>query len=74
VDAEGKAWHLARLRDALGLPRERVLAIGDGANDLRMMGEAGTSIAFRAKPVVRDRATYALSHAGLEGVLALFPA
>jgi phosphoserine phosphatase len=74
VDAEGKARHLARLRDALGLPRERVLAIGDGANDLTMMGEAGTSIAFRAKPVVRDRATYALSHAGLEGVLALFPA
>jgi phosphoserine phosphatase len=73
VDAEGKARHLARLRDALGLPRARVLAIGDGANDLKMMGEAGTSIAFRAKPVVRSRATYALSHAGLEGVLALFP-
>ena len=51
-----------------------MLAIGDGANDLEMMGEAGTSIAFHAKPVVRSRATYALSHAGLEGVLALFPA
>jgi phosphoserine phosphatase len=74
VDAGGKARHVARLRDALGLPRERVLAIGDGANDLEMMGEAGTSIAFRAKPVVRSRATYALSHAGLEGVLALLPA
>ena len=74
VDAEGKAGHVARLRDALGLPRERVLAIGDGANDLKMMGEAGTSIAFRAKPVVRSRASYALSHVGLEGVLALFPA
>ncbi len=73
VDAEGKARHLARLREALGLPRGRVLAIGDGANDLRMMGEAGTSIAFRAKPVVRSRASYALSHVGLEGVLALFP-
>ena len=74
VDAGGKARHVARLRDALGLPPKRVLAIGDGANDLMMMGEAGTSIAFRAKPVVRGRATYALSHAGLEGVLALFPA
>ncbi len=74
VDADGKAAHVARLRDALGLPRERVLAIGDGANDLKMMGEAGTSIAFRAKPVVRSRASYALSHVGLEGVLALFPA
>jgi len=37
------------------------------------MAEAGTSIAFHAKPVVRREATYALSHAGLEGVLALFP-
>jgi phosphoserine phosphatase len=74
VDAEGKAAHVARLRGALGLARERVLAIGDGANDLPMMGEAGTSIAFRAKPVVRSRASYALSHVGLEGVLALFPA
>jgi phosphoserine phosphatase len=73
VDAQGKAAHVARLRDALGLPREKVLAIGDGANDLAMMAEAGTSIAFHAKPVVRRKATYALSHAGLEGVLALFP-
>jgi phosphoserine phosphatase len=74
VDAAGKAAHVARLRAALGLGRERVLAIGDGANDLQMMAEAGTSIAFRAKPLVRSRASYALSHVGLEGVLALFPA
>ncbi|HRE15091.1 MAG TPA: phosphoserine phosphatase SerB, partial [Usitatibacteraceae bacterium] len=44
-----------------------------GANDLAMMAEAGTSIAFRAKPVVSERASYALRHTGLEGVLALFP-
>lgn len=74
VDAGGKARHLARMRDALALPRERVLAIGDGANDLAMMGEAGTSIAFHAKAIVRERATLALDHVGLEGVLALFPA
>jgi len=73
VDAAGKAAHVARLRASLGLPREKVLAIGDGANDLAMMAEAGTSIAFHAKPVVRTKATYALTHAGLEGVLALFP-
>ncbi len=53
---------------------ERVLAIGDGANDLAMMAEAGTSIAFHAKAVVRESATYALAHVGLEGVLGLFPA
>lgn len=74
VDAAGKARHVARLREALGLPRDRVLVIGDGANDLAMMAEAGTSIAFRAKAVVRDRASYSLAHVGLDGVLALFPA
>jgi len=73
VDARGKAAHLARLRGERGLAKERVLAIGDGANDLAMMAEAGTSIAFHAKPVVRRKATHALSRTGLEGVLALFP-
>ncbi|MBL0144091.1 MAG: phosphoserine phosphatase SerB [Betaproteobacteria bacterium] len=74
VDAAGKAAHLARMREALALPKERVLAIGDGANDLAMMAQAGTSIAFHAKDVVRDIATYSLAHVGLEGVLGLFPA
>ena len=73
VDAAGKAGHLARLKAELGIAREKVLAIGDGANDLPMLAEAGTSIAFRAKPVVRARADYALDHAGLDGVLNLFP-
>ncbi|HEX7465215.1 MAG TPA: HAD-IB family phosphatase, partial [Usitatibacter sp.] len=73
VDARGKAGHVARLKGELGLARERVLAIGDGANDLLMMAEAGTSIAYHAKPVVRDKADYALDYAGLDGVLNLFP-
>jgi phosphoserine phosphatase len=73
VDADGKARHVARMREELALPKERVLVIGDGANDLAMMDEAGTSIAFRAKAIVSARATFALAHAGLEGVLALFP-
>jgi phosphoserine phosphatase len=74
VDAAGKARHVARMREDRGLPKDRVLVIGDGANDLEMMAEAGTSIAFHAKPLVRGRAGFALTHAGLEGVLALFPA
>jgi len=74
VDADGKAAHVARMRDALGLARERVLVIGDGANDLAMMAEAGTSIAYQAKSVVREKASYTLANVGLEGVLALFPA
>jgi phosphoserine phosphatase len=62
------------MREDRGLAKERVLVIGDGANDLEMMAEAGTSVAFHAKPLVRGRASYSLTHAGLEGVLALFPA
>jgi phosphoserine phosphatase len=72
VDAAGKAGHVARLKRELGLDRARVLAIGDGANDLPMMAEAGTSIAYHAKPVVKEKATYALDHVGLDGVLNLF--
>ena len=72
VDAAGKAAHVARLKRELGLSTERVLAIGDGANDLPMMAEAGTSIAYHAKPVVKAKATYALDYAGLDGVLNLF--
>lgn len=74
VDAQGKAGHVARLKRELGIGSGAVLAIGDGANDLAMMAEAETSIAYHAKPVVRENATYALDHSGLDGVLNLFPA
>jgi phosphoserine phosphatase len=73
VDAHGKAGHVARLKRELGIPRQRVIAIGDGANDLLMLAEAGTSVAYHAKPVVRERADYALDYAGLDGLLNLFP-
>ncbi|MGH9576215.1 MAG: phosphoserine phosphatase SerB, partial [Terriglobales bacterium] len=73
VDAQGKAAHVARLKAELGISRDRVLAIGDGANDLAMMAEAGTSIAYRAKPVVKSQADYALDFVGLDGILNLFP-
>ncbi|HSW82267.1 MAG TPA: phosphoserine phosphatase SerB [Usitatibacter sp.] len=74
VDAAGKAAHVVRICKDLGLARERVIAIGDGANDLPMMAEAGTSIAYHAKPVVKAKADYALDFSGLDGVLGLFPA
>ena len=74
VDAQGKAGHVARLKVELGLPAARVIAIGDGANDLPMMAEAGVSIAYHAKPVVKSKARYALDYVGLDGVLNLFPA
>ena len=74
VDASGKAAHVRRLKAELGIAPAQVLAIGDGANDLPMLAEAATSIAYHAKPVVKAKTTYALDHVGLEGVLGLFPA
>ena len=71
VDAQGKADWLNRVRAELGLAKEQVIAMGDGANDLRMMAEAGISIAYRAKPVVRTQASYALNQVGLDGVVPL---
>jgi phosphoserine phosphatase len=71
VDAQGKADWLNRVRTELKLSREQVIAMGDGANDLKMMAEAGVSIAYRAKPVVREKASYALNQVGLQGVIPL---
>jgi phosphoserine phosphatase len=72
VDAEAKAHHLVRLQKELGLRKDQVIAIGDGANDLKMLAEAGMSIAFHAKPATRDKADVALNFVGLDGVLNLF--
>lgn len=72
VDAQGKAAKLRALRDELGIAKSAIIAIGDGANDLAMMAEAGVSIAYHAKPLARSKADYALDHCGLDGVLNLF--
>jgi phosphoserine phosphatase len=72
VDAEGKAAEFRRLMKTLNASKEQTVAIGDGANDLKMMAEAGVSVAFHAKPVVRAQASCALTYSGLDGVLNLF--
>jgi phosphoserine phosphatase len=72
VDAQAKAAKLRSVRDELGLATDGVIAIGDGANDLAMMAEAGVSIAYRAKPMARGKADYTLDYVGLDGVLNLF--
>lgn len=68
VDASRKAQELLDLRDKLELKPEQTIAIGDGANDLKMMAAAGIGIAYHAKPVVQAQASYALNHSGLDGV------
>ena len=72
VDADEKAAKFAAMAKRLGAARDQTVAIGDGANDLKMMAAAGTSIAWRAKPMVRAKATYALEYSGLDGVINLF--
>lgn len=72
VDAGAKARKFVSVMQALGARREQTVAIGDGANDLKMMKEAGLSVAFRAKPVVRAQADCALNWSGLDAVLNLF--
>jgi phosphoserine phosphatase len=72
VDAKAKAAKLRDLRDGLGLARDQIIAIGDGANDLAMIAEAGVSIAYHAKPVVREKATYCFDYVGLDGLLNLY--
>jgi phosphoserine phosphatase len=72
VDAAAKAAEFARLGRELAAPGDLIVGIGDGANDLPMLARADVSIAYRAKPVVREKATYAIDHCGLDAVLNLF--
>jgi len=72
VDGEVKRRTLLRVCQQRGFTADRVIAAGDGANDLPMLTEAGVGIAYHAKPVVREKADYALNHSGLDGILNLF--
>lgn len=71
VDAQAKADFLIQTREALGLHVSQVVAMGDGANDLKMMSAAHVGIAYHAKPVVRKQASYALNFVGLDGLCPL---
>ncbi len=72
IDAGGKARALRRHCKAVGCKPTQAIAVGDGANDLAMMAASGLSVAFRAKPRVKERAGVALDYAGLDGIELLF--
>lgn len=74
IDAAAKADILRDARHQLGLTQDQTIAIGDGANDLLMLREAGLAIAFRAKPTLRAVADVCIDHAGLDGLLKLLEA
>ncbi len=71
IGAQAKADFLLQKCEELGIKPSQVLAMGDGANDLLMMKEAGLSIAYHAKPAVQEQAHTTLNHCGLDGVLGL---
>jgi phosphoserine phosphatase len=66
---EAKRDRLVALRETLALPRSATMAVGDGANDLDMLGEAGLGIAFRAKPAVAAAAHARIDHNDLDALL-----
>ena len=69
IGAEAKAEFLHELCEKLNINPSQVIAIGDGANDLLMMKQAGLSIAYHAKPKVQEEAMTALNFSGLDAVL-----
>ena len=69
VDSRFKHDVLVEARDALNLPPDGTMAIGDGANDIPMVEEAGLGVAYRAKPALAAIADARLDHHGLDALL-----
>jgi phosphoserine phosphatase len=73
VNREAKAKYLKLWAEENGIPLDRTFAIGDGANDLGMMAIAGVSVAFCAKPIVRENADVVIDERDLAKVIELLP-
>lgn len=71
VDAEAKRLGVLELMAKHQVKREQVIVLGDGANDLKMIAEAGVGIAYHAKPLVREKAPCTLDHCDLGAVTLL---
>lgn len=68
-DGEEKKRMLLQTCEQLGIAPAQAIAVGDGANDLPMMGVAGLSVAYHAKPAVRERAMVSIESGGLDRLL-----
>ncbi len=68
IGAEAKAELLQKLCDELSITTDQVIAMGDGANDLLMLEKSGLSVAYHAKPAVREATTVVLNYSGLDAV------
>lgn len=73
VDQQAKADALLFWAEQLGVSQSKTIAVGDGANDLGMMVVAGLSVAFCAKPIVREKAKIALNERNLALLIQLLP-
>ena len=71
-DGEEKRRMLLATCEAMGISSQQAIAMGDGANDLPMMLVAGLSVAYHAKPKVREAAHVAIDQGGLDRLLELF--
>lgn len=71
VDGTAKNHYVISACTTLGLTKKNALVMGDGANDLLMMADAGLSVSYRAKQVVKEKADIALDFVGLDAVLQL---
>ena len=69
VDRAGKAKALRDFAEQAGVPMEQTVAVGDGANDIDMLGAAGLGVAFNAKPALRKVADTSLNQPYLDTVL-----
>ena len=69
VGAEAKAAFLRQLCERLNIKPQQAIAMGDGANDLQMLGIAGLGVAYHAKPTVREQADVSIQFGGLDTVL-----
>lgn len=68
-DGEEKRKMLLQTCAEMGITAQQTIAMGDGANDLPMMGVAGLSVAYHAKPAVREKAMVAINSGGLDRLL-----